>query len=76
MNAARRKRIAEAIEILETAKALLDEIRDEEQDAFDGMPESLQGGERGERMEEGIENLNEVIDGVESAIDTLGEVSA
>lgn len=42
----------------------LEEVRDEEQDKYDNMPESLQNGANGERMQTAIEAL-------ESAIDTL-----
>jgi len=44
----------------------LDEIKQEEQDAFDGLPESLQGSEKGENMSNAISEL-------EQAISELGE---
>ena len=48
MNKQRRKRIQEALEIIEEAKAILEEVQEEEQEAFDNMPEGLQSSERGE----------------------------
>lgn len=46
------------------AKGRLEEIRDAEQEAFDGMPESLQGSEKGEQSEAAIAALDEVIDAI------------
>lgn len=42
-------------------------LRDEEQEAFDGLPESLQGGERGDQMQEAIQYLDDAISGIEEA---------
>ena len=68
MNNERRKKIAEAVEQInaaigniENAKAILDECKDEELDAFDNLPEGLQSSERGERMEENIGYLEAAI---------------
>lgn len=48
MNKVRRKRVQDAITKIEEAKAILEDAQDEEQAAFDNMPEGLQYGERGE----------------------------
>lgn len=60
MNADRRKRIAKAQAILET-------VRDEEQEALDNLPESLQGGERGEAMQNALDALEEILGLCETA---------
>lgn len=65
MNAARRKKIQKAIEMIADARAMLEEAKDEEQDAFDNMPESIQYSERGETMEEYIDSLEEAISSLE-----------
>jgi hypothetical protein len=52
MNAARRKKLATVVEMLE-------EVISEEQEAFDNMPYSLQDGERGQTMEDGISVLED-----------------
>lgn len=49
MNQERRNRLQEALDILT-------EVRDEEQEAHDNLPESFQNGEQGEAMEEHIDN--------------------
>jgi hypothetical protein len=58
MNAARRKRLAKVVEELSA-------IRDEEQEALENMPDSLQFGERGEAMQEVVDVLSNAIDEIE-----------
>lgn len=66
MNKARRKEIARAIELMEMAREILEEVMNEEQEAFDNMPESLQSSERGEAMEEYIYTLEEMVDNLDT----------
>ena len=54
MNKERRKRIKEAMEALDTVHDILIDVCDEEQEAFDNLPEGIQNGERGEQMNEYI----------------------
>ena len=68
MNAKRRKALAAVIKKLETLDNLREEIReelqevmDEEQDALDNMPDSLKETERGQLMQENIDNMQDVI---------------
>lgn len=75
MNKERRKQLEEAIAKLEDAKSLIESVRDEEQDAFDNMPEGLQSGERGERMEAAISQMDDAISEIESSVDSLNEAS-
>ncbi|TWA81536.1 hypothetical protein FBY14_12427 [Azospirillum brasilense] len=75
MNKARRKRLAEAAELLEQALSIISETRDEEQEAFDALPESFQGGERGQAMEEAISSMEDVHGAVENARDTLADIA-
>lgn len=80
MNKQRRKQLAEAIEKLEQAIALLEEaqeivetVADEEQEAYDNMPESLQGTERGEMTLDNVSTMEEVRYNIESYIDEINE---
>lgn len=75
MNKDRRKQLIEAIAKLEEAKTLIEIARDEEQDAFDNLPEGLQCGERGQKMEEAISRMGDVIDDIETSVDALNETS-
>ena len=54
MNKNRRKAIGDIYDKLIDIQSDLECIRDEEQEAFDNLPESIQYSERGERMEEYI----------------------
>lgn len=75
MNAARRKRLAEAVDMIASAKEIIEEVREEEQEAFDNMPESLQGSERGEAMEGFIGDLENAADDLDNISDIVGEVA-
>lgn len=73
MNAQRRKALAALIDRIEelgaardTLRDELETIRDEEQDAFDNMPEGLQQGDKGQAMEEAIGIIEEAITNLEN----------
>lgn len=74
MNKVRRKKLAEALELLEKAQAIIEEAHDEEEEAFDNLPESLQASERGETMQDYIDRLEEVGDGIQESIDEIGDI--
>jgi methyl-accepting chemotaxis protein len=85
MNAERRRRIAsitERVAVLEDALGKLaadvreiaddiDNVRDEEQEAYDALPESLQGADRGQQMQTAIEALERVQTNFADLADTL-----
>ena len=73
MNKDRRKAIGDIYDKLIDIQSDLEYIRDEEQEAFDNLPESIQYSERGERMEEYISNLEEALDNVGYAVESLDE---
>ena len=58
---------------LDTARSLIESIRDVEQESFDNMSEGWQEGDRGIDMQESINKLDEVyseVDNLHSAIET------
>ena len=57
MNKQRRQELLDVIDPLEDAILKLEEIRDEEQDVFDNLPEGLQCGVRGDSMQEAIDTM-------------------
>ena len=61
MNRQRRKQLVKALAILQA-------VHDEEQEAFDNMPESIQESERGEGMEDGLNLLVEAIEAIEEIV--------
>lgn len=74
MNKQGRKRLAEVEELLEKAKDIIIEVREEEEGKLENMPESLRYGERGEETEQYIEYLNEAEERVDDAIFNLDEI--
>jgi hypothetical protein len=75
MNRERRNAIHRALELLSEARALIDETKDAEQEAFDNLPESLQQGERGEAMESAVSALEDAASSIESIESELEEYS-
>ena len=73
MNNKRRKEISKIVSTLEEVRDRLSEVVDEEQSAFDNMPESIQGSDRGCDSEEAIGYLSDALDSVQSALDYLDE---
>lgn len=72
MNKLRRKQIAQAIDLIEQAMSILEQVKDDEQEAFDNLPANLQGSERGETMEEYIYTLEEFLDALD--VDELQDI--
>ena len=66
MNPKRREFIAKAADLINQAKGILEECRDDEQEYYDNMPENLQNGDKGNTAQEGIGVLEEAIDALEN----------
>lgn len=71
MNKDRRQQLEKLIGELDDIKNQVEALRDEEQDYYDNMPESLQGGEKGDIATEAISQLDEAISNIEYAIDNI-----
>lgn len=72
MNNERRKEIAKAIHSIES---VIQDILSDEEEAYDNMPESLQGSERGIASEEAQDSLSAAIEALEEAVMCLEEAS-
>lgn len=57
MNKQRREELLDVSQLLDEAMDRLEEIRDDEQDALDSLPESLQYSARGDAMQDAIDTL-------------------
>lgn len=75
MNKDKRKRLSRAVELLTEAKNIIEEVMDEEQGGFDNMSEWLQASERGQQMEEAIDNMSSAIDSIDEAAEYIDEAS-
>ncbi len=51
----------------------LEALKDEEQEAFDNLPEGLQETERGEKMEAAVETIESAIYAMEETMDFLND---
>lgn len=74
MNRQRRQWLQNTIEAIENAKIELESIRDEEQECFDNLPESIQYGERGDAMQENIDEIDSEISNLEDVISNLNDI--
>ncbi len=73
MNVYRRKRLNAIVAKLSEVYSDLEEIVNEESEAFENIPENLQGSERYGRAEEIAYNLEEAFENLEEMINTLDE---
>ncbi len=72
MNKQRRQELYDVTSILDDAIDRLEEIRDDEQESFDSLPDSLQNSSRGNNMLSAMDELEgfvDKIDGVKGAIE-------
>ncbi|QKX07717.1 hypothetical protein HN014_22215 (plasmid) [Aquimarina sp. TRL1] len=74
MNNNRRKRIEIVKDKITSLLEELQSIQGEETEAFENLPESIQYSEKGEKMEEAADTLQNFIDTVESEIEELEEL--
>ena len=71
MNKKRRTALNELLTKLEEIKNQVEEIMDEEQTALENLPEAFQEGEKGDTMQEAIDNLSNAMDAIDEATNTL-----
>lgn len=73
MNNERRKEIKALISDLENAQSKAEDLRDQEQEYLDNMPENMQDGARGEAAQEALSNLEYAADAFEEIVGYLNE---
>jgi ElaB/YqjD/DUF883 family membrane-anchored ribosome-binding protein len=83
MNNERRARLRKLCASIEELTGLISEasqeaeaIRDEEQEAFDNMPESLQQGDRGQASEAAISQLDDAVSDLDSMGESVGDITS
>ena len=70
MNKARRKRLGEAFGLIGEAQDILRSVREDEQEAYENLPDSFKDGEKGEEMQ----NYMEMIEEAEGYLDDANSV--
>lgn len=73
MNKSRRSRIDEIIQKIEDLTYDIDVLRDEEEECYENLPESIQLSDLGETMNDAITSLDDAISSLEEATDHLNE---
>lgn len=68
-----KKKLNEALAHISSAKTLVEEERDNEQEKFDNKSENAQSSETGQKQEEKINYLNEVCDALDTADSNLND---
>lgn len=71
MNNARRKEISKAISMMEESVAILTGVKEDEEMAYENLPEGIQMSERGDAMQEWIDTLTDAEDSIQDVIDNL-----
>lgn len=71
MNNSRRKQLRDISEKLSGLLGELEILRDEEQEYYDNMPESLTESERGQKSYEAISNLDDAYGSLEESINSI-----
>ena len=72
MNKSRRSRLSILQEQIQDIMSAMDEIRNEEQEAYDNLPESIQYSERGDAMTDAIDSMDEaasLLEDIDSYLD-------
>ena len=75
MNKERRKTLSAIADAVSAQREALQEVLDEEQEAFDALSEAQQEGERGEAMQAVIDSLTEAVDGLDNVAVALEELA-
>ena len=71
MNNTRRKSLRELIKKTEGIKQEIEELRTEEEEYYNNMPEAFQDGEKGDRAQTVIEYLDEAMTAAGDVIENL-----
>ena len=71
MNNTRRKHLRDLIEQMEGIKSEIEEIRTEEEEYYNNMPEAFQDGDKGDRAQTVIEYLDEAMTAAGDVIENL-----
>lgn len=74
MNKTRRDDLRRASVFLNEARGIVDACKDEEQEYFDAMPENLQGGSKGQRAEEVVNELDDSLSSIDEALMSIDNV--
>lgn len=73
MNNVRRKKLKDAVVLLNRASEIVSNARSQEEDCLDNMPENLQMSDRCESMENAVDCLDDAETSIDDAISKIEE---
>ena len=76
MNKSRRGLLSTIGSQIEDLKAQVETLKEQEQNAFDSLPEGLQCTERGQVIEEAVAHLDTSLETLQDAIDAINDAAA
>ena len=71
MNAQRRKAISKLIEQIEGIQSDIEMYKDEEEECYYNLPDSIQESDRGEAMQDAISQLEDAYDSLDDVLSYL-----
>ena len=74
MNRERRKRLGEAYDKCAEIIQILEEVKSEEEDAYENLPDNFRDGDRGEEMQNYIEMIDETSGYIEDAQSVIEQI--
>lgn len=74
MNRQRRKRLTEAFGKVAEAMEILEEVKSEEEESYDNLPDNFRDGDRGEEMQNYIEMLDEAYGYLDDANSVIEQI--
>lgn len=76
MNKERRGAIQSILDDLQVLRERIESVRDEEQEAYDNLPDGWQQGDKGQKMDDAVSALESALDGVDEITGYLNEAQA
>ena len=74
MNKQRRKRLTEAFNKIAEVMGILEEVKSEEEESYENLPDNFRDGEKGEEMQNYIEMLEEANNYLDDANSVIEQI--
>lgn len=74
MNKQRRIRLGKASDLITEAEQILEEVKQEEDEARENLPDNFRDGDRGQQMQDAIDMIDEVIGYCQDAESVLEQI--
>ena len=74
MNRSRRKRLGDAFKKVSEAMEILEEVKAEEEESYENLPDNFRDGEKGEEMQNYIEMLGEAYNSLDDGNSVIEQI--